>query len=368
MTYDTWKTEFYPTDGTECKTELEALKHALRKWRGFRKEALEKHRIAHFTPIEVSMGTFCALCEYRNGDCAPCILRNMEDQKAYCNGDASYYRRFKLNGDPEPMIQSLEQALVYLLTKTPEGLQELENLDSYGGSKMDPQYKEALLLMQKAGRRLEVKEAHEANWHMDSCSYAVDGILLKYRLRRLPEPIKEQKHVWKVGDRVKWIKYPTPPDRYNGLVCRLEPARNASEAFVMLEQAHSGPGRAKYWFIDSTDELDTWLKDKNIILLPEESKETKEEEEKKMIEKSPFEVCPCSSFTAYNHVVRLPDDSTLVVSVRLETGRRPVLLTVVQDRHLAVKATVQQSIDVDAAELLLRGLVKKVTTTTLEPI
>ena len=47
MSLQTWMDEFYPTPAQKFPTELEAVEHSLRKWKGLTKENLEKHSVVH---------------------------------------------------------------------------------------------------------------------------------------------------------------------------------------------------------------------------------------------------------------------------------------------------------------------------------
>lgn len=124
MTLSTWKTEFYPTEASECSKE-DAIEHSLRKWSGLRKEALERHEAysSHSgNVIDGSGGVIfvgannCALCHHfydedtypacsacplaksRNG--APCDSKNLGESSAP-------WFHWTRNSDPEPMIAAL---------------------------------------------------------------------------------------------------------------------------------------------------------------------------------------------------------------------------------------------------------------------
>jgi hypothetical protein len=77
MTTKTWEAEFMPTPATEPKTVIDAVRHSLRKWIGFRLENLQRHDVridAEFFNLHCR-DTTCALCQQVNSDCARCPLR-----------------------------------------------------------------------------------------------------------------------------------------------------------------------------------------------------------------------------------------------------------------------------------------------------
>lgn len=130
MSDATWEEEFYPIDASEWNgnakdslhNQIGATKHSLQKWKGLRKENLEKHKLEE-APISVSSST-CALCQLADiedrGDCDTCPLFR-------CRGDVSCdnetenechspYRAYVdvSPSDPEPMIRELECTLEML--------------------------------------------------------------------------------------------------------------------------------------------------------------------------------------------------------------------------------------------------------------
>lgn len=133
MTLSTWKTEFYPTEASECSKE-DAIEHSLRKWRGLRKEALERHGLYfdtydyvvvdddggyHFT-VDASS---CALCEHFLAEesdswdedrCKACPLSKSRSgiscDDTMNSEKSSPWHAWLDKTDPEPMIAALEKA------------------------------------------------------------------------------------------------------------------------------------------------------------------------------------------------------------------------------------------------------------------
>lgn len=122
MTLSTWKTEFYPTEASECSKE-DAIEHSLRKWRGLRKEALERHGafikygdVRSDGEFFVIGGSSCALCEsfFTERACKACPLAMSRGGKP-CdrempNEAISPWHSWTDRFDPEPMISALEKA------------------------------------------------------------------------------------------------------------------------------------------------------------------------------------------------------------------------------------------------------------------
>lgn len=133
MSLETWKAEFYPKPAKDVKAE-DAVAHSLQKWRGLRKENLEKHGLERDVEClqDESCCSFvvdadsCALCVHhltKQDSCASCPLAKARGGVA-CddswNGiskvlpeikaeDVPPYQVFTLRGDPEPMIYWLEK-------------------------------------------------------------------------------------------------------------------------------------------------------------------------------------------------------------------------------------------------------------------
>lgn len=138
MSLQTWMDEFYPTPAQKFPTELEAVEHSLRKWKGLTKENLEKHCVdqRHSSIKDASDAklaidsTTCALCQQHTedgedfADCDKCILKKInvsefDGQHYGCASalpekDVTTYREFTVYGNPQPMIELLEKAKAYL--------------------------------------------------------------------------------------------------------------------------------------------------------------------------------------------------------------------------------------------------------------
>lgn len=124
MSLKTWKKEFFPPMDTS--TELGAIIHSLRKWRGLRPENMKKHGVKkHLTStreivdrrhnsLEIDAYS-CALCWRhtlaKNGNCFGCsLLKQLESE---CDlHDNSPYVLFLKKNEVEPMIEALEQTLL----------------------------------------------------------------------------------------------------------------------------------------------------------------------------------------------------------------------------------------------------------------
>lgn len=138
MSLQSWMDEFYPEDAGDFynagATSVELVEHSLRKWRGLRGEALERHHVelghlGHVVGylddgigyVEID-GSSCALCHRyahpRNlSDCVGCPLQEVSMN---CNLDGSHWWIWKDEHDPEPMISCLEDALEYAKEKESE--------------------------------------------------------------------------------------------------------------------------------------------------------------------------------------------------------------------------------------------------------
>lgn len=138
MSLQTWMDEFYPTPAQKFPTELEAVEHSLRKWKGLTKENLKKHcvdqhRFSIIDASDVKLDidcTTCALCQYHVespeyiADCNKCILKKVNvsefnGQQYSCDSTmpekhTGIYQEFMSYGNPQPMIELLEKAKAYL--------------------------------------------------------------------------------------------------------------------------------------------------------------------------------------------------------------------------------------------------------------
>lgn len=140
MTMETWKAEFYPVPADTPMTDIEALEFSIQKWKGYRKENLDRHGLevdpycnADIVQLDynerlsgqlgrpayrkVAYFSFnsdtCPLCHiflYANNNCSACVITKQLGMA--CHGfKGSAYREFRYSGDPEPMIKLLETTL-----------------------------------------------------------------------------------------------------------------------------------------------------------------------------------------------------------------------------------------------------------------
>lgn len=113
MSYETWRNEFYPIDAISCPKE-EALDHSIQKWKGLRKENLERHGVYRvgknvyesegIVQLRIS-NVSCALCVNHQG-CDGCPLFNHLNRA--CDNSGPYDIGFVIDNDIEPMIVALE--------------------------------------------------------------------------------------------------------------------------------------------------------------------------------------------------------------------------------------------------------------------
>lgn len=134
MSNNTWKEEFYPIKASDrsLKTNLMRVQHSLQKWRGLRKEELERHGIVPVTNFKLQTkqgGDFvlhiddrsCALCERYsyNNQCQSCPLSRVRSgyscDSSKPNEDMPPWRAWSFDQNPEPMIAVLEKAEKALL-------------------------------------------------------------------------------------------------------------------------------------------------------------------------------------------------------------------------------------------------------------
>lgn len=128
MSYEAWKTRHYPTDASEfsglahrdLNVQLRATQHALRKWRGLRKENMFEYGLTFFSPREIGeIGTSIISLRVDASNCALCQLCTDENERIQCsrcpitiiNGRtcAPEYRTCSNHEDPEPMIALLKR-------------------------------------------------------------------------------------------------------------------------------------------------------------------------------------------------------------------------------------------------------------------
>ncbi len=128
MSLQSWKEEFYPIAAREAATDdATALAHSLQKWTGLRPENLQKHGMQQAGySITDGMeglcidGNSCALCRFHDPDslgepegCKDCPLYQVWGCSCDPYGEETYgpYRQFILLGDPEPMIDLIQEAI-----------------------------------------------------------------------------------------------------------------------------------------------------------------------------------------------------------------------------------------------------------------
>lgn len=130
MSLLTWLATFYPEAAEDIAdadvSDSALVRHSLRKWEGLRKENLKKHglRLRLFNgEIEGEEGAFpidassCALCQrylLPKNKCEGCPLYEVLEG-VWCDADGHPYRIWRREGNPEPMIQALQEALSYTL-------------------------------------------------------------------------------------------------------------------------------------------------------------------------------------------------------------------------------------------------------------
>ena len=123
MSLKSWRAEFYPEVAGSVPKER-ALQHSLRKWEGLRRENLEKHGgrlgggngvvFGNWT-LQVNAAT-CSLCVHHLAAaasvpaCESCPLFKVRGRS--CDTGAGHpYGAFVWDGDPEPMIALIKQAM-----------------------------------------------------------------------------------------------------------------------------------------------------------------------------------------------------------------------------------------------------------------
>lgn len=125
MSIETWKAEFYPVPADSDEAKADPIEHSLRKWRGLRADALERHGLTRGSSVLTDSnksvfsisGDTCALCEvhYRlpnsSQNCLLCPLAIHLGRKCDHGLKSPYQVNFR-SGDPEPMIAALEAAQV----------------------------------------------------------------------------------------------------------------------------------------------------------------------------------------------------------------------------------------------------------------
>lgn len=143
MSLKTWRQEFYPQNARVAAAlgEREALEHSKRKWLGLLRENLKRHHVAVYPePIylveerhkdRVTLGALrnstlvvpistssCALCQRHIGMCSDCSLYEAIGgpccSSAVPPTGASPFEAFYLDGDAQPMLNFIEEAICKL--------------------------------------------------------------------------------------------------------------------------------------------------------------------------------------------------------------------------------------------------------------
>lgn len=133
MSLETWKAEFYPipaADGS-IKTNLQAVQHSLKKWKGLWKDNIQKHgigitgygNIEDVTDYLAIDADSCALCVKHYNDvrvgCAACPLSRVRsgvrcDARKKGESD-SPFTQWAMHHNPSLMIHWLQKAEAALL-------------------------------------------------------------------------------------------------------------------------------------------------------------------------------------------------------------------------------------------------------------
>lgn len=142
MSTETWKAEFYPVDASTKMTNLEAVRHSLKKWRGLTPENLARHdvninarpdgglAVGRLLQGEGSDGlainsVSCALCHKHSDEfhyCRTCPITRAVgsrcDRVRFEEGSTEWtspWHKFDRQADPMPMITLLKKAEARLL-------------------------------------------------------------------------------------------------------------------------------------------------------------------------------------------------------------------------------------------------------------
>lgn len=120
MSIQTWKYKYYSElDPVNPPKGRAAIEHSLKKWRGLRPEVLQEHELCQdsadhryiFEEFESDPDgmwidcSSCALCLEFHSDCERCPIEGA------CEEPDAEFVLWMDSGDPEPMIQRLEEAL-----------------------------------------------------------------------------------------------------------------------------------------------------------------------------------------------------------------------------------------------------------------
>ena len=136
MSIETWKAEFYPEPADNpYLTELEAVRHSIKKWEGLLPGNMRKHEVqwGHYSDIvgdfddpedpvgiifDIS-GSTCSLCQYHSNECHRCALFKVRgkpcDRVIAGEEDSPYHMR---KTQPEHMVTWLRRAEDYVLQQS----------------------------------------------------------------------------------------------------------------------------------------------------------------------------------------------------------------------------------------------------------
>lgn len=145
MSLETWKEEFYPIEADKSVgSQLEAVEHSLRKWRGLDADTLKRHGLRqaynglkedgepHFF-IDYTSCALCLLVNAVNDGCDKCPLFKarggfpcdelMMDEDENLLEDSSPYVTWTRFNDPAHMLEWLEKTREFVLLEK----EKLEN-------------------------------------------------------------------------------------------------------------------------------------------------------------------------------------------------------------------------------------------------
>jgi hypothetical protein len=115
MSKESWLAEYYPKDATEIEAK-DAIAFSLNKWKGLRKENLEKHELEK-APIPVNSST-CPLCNlYEKSRTCPFFKIHSKESLKELHGESpedcvacdQEWKHWFWKKDPDPMIEALEE-------------------------------------------------------------------------------------------------------------------------------------------------------------------------------------------------------------------------------------------------------------------
>lgn len=130
MSISSWKKRFYPVDVDEKLTNLEAVQHSLKKWRGLVPVELKKHglTVTAYSDIADKQGsqfsidsTSCALCFKHDqiNNCRTCPLTRVRGgvrcDTSRKDEQLSPWSQWTMRQQPGPMIMWLMRAEQTLL-------------------------------------------------------------------------------------------------------------------------------------------------------------------------------------------------------------------------------------------------------------